>query len=152
MVRTSELTPAEIADQTDPDLRWADIEAFARDTPLPVLVKGVLAPEDAILAAEHGARGVIVSNHGGRQLDTVIAAADALGPIVEAAGDRLEVLVDGGIRRGTDVLKALALGARAALVGRPVLWGLSVGGEAGGASVPRPLVAGVADAPAPSAP
>jgi 4-hydroxymandelate oxidase len=141
MVRASELTPAEIAEQTDPDLRWVDIEAFARDTPLPVVVKGVLAPEDAILAAEHGARGVIVSNHGGRQLDTVIAAVDALGPVVEAAGDRLEILVDGGIRRGTDVLKALALGARAALVGRPVLWGLAVGGEAGVRSVLELLLA-----------
>jgi isopentenyl diphosphate isomerase/L-lactate dehydrogenase-like FMN-dependent dehydrogenase len=128
---SGELTPAEIADVTDPDLTWSDIEAFASETPLPVLVKGILAPQDAVLAAEHGASGVIVSNHGGRQLDTVLSAADALEPVVQAVGDWLEVLVDGGIRRGTDLLKALALGARAALVGRPVIWGLAVGGEPG---------------------
>jgi 4-hydroxymandelate oxidase len=125
------LTPAEFAELIDPNLTWRDVEAFASETELPVLVKGVLRPEDAVLAAEHGARGVIVSNHGGRQLDTAISSADALAPIVDAAGDRLEVLVDGGIRRGTDVLKALALGARAVLVGRPALWGLAVGGAAG---------------------
>jgi isopentenyl diphosphate isomerase/L-lactate dehydrogenase-like FMN-dependent dehydrogenase len=125
------LTPKEFATLVDPDLSWKDIERFAADSPLPVLVKGVLTPEDARLAAEHGARGVIVSNHGGRQLDTVLSGADALPPIVEAVGDRLELLVDGGIRRGTDVLKALALGARAVLVGRPVLWGLAVDGAAG---------------------
>jgi 4-hydroxymandelate oxidase len=131
MATRSDPTPAELADQTDPDLTWADIETFARETPLPVLVKGILAPDDAVLAAEHGARGVIVSNHGGRQLDTAVASADALEPIVQAAGERLEILVDGGIRRGTDVLKALAFGARAVLVGRPVLWGLAAGGEQG---------------------
>jgi 4-hydroxymandelate oxidase len=136
-----DLTPSELADQTDPDLTWADIEAFARETPLPVLVKGILAPRDAVLAAEHGARGVVVSNHGGRQLDTALAPVDALEPIVEAAGDRLEVLIDGGIRRGTDVLKALALGARAVLVGRPIIWGLAAGGEAGIRSVIELLLA-----------
>jgi 4-hydroxymandelate oxidase len=125
------LTPREFAGLIDPDLSWADIERFAADSPLPVIVKGVLRPEDAVLAAEHGARAVVVSNHGGRQLDTVLSGADALPPIVEAAGDRLEVLVDGGIRRGTDVLKALALGARAVMVGRPALWGLAVDGAAG---------------------
>jgi 4-hydroxymandelate oxidase len=104
---------------------------FAEACGLPVLVKGVLTADDAVLAADHGAAGVVVSNHGGRQLDTVRAGAEALPEIAEAAGDRLDVLVDGGIRRGTDVLKALALGARAVLVGRPVLWGLAVGGEDG---------------------
>jgi 4-hydroxymandelate oxidase len=78
---------------------------------------------------------VVVSNHGGRQLDTVLAAVDALEPVVQAAADRLEILIDGGIRRGTDILKALALGARAVLVGRPILWGLSVGGDEGVRSV-----------------
>jgi 4-hydroxymandelate oxidase len=125
------MTPAEFATMIDPDLNWSDIERFATDCPLPVVVKGILTPEDAILAAEHGARAVVVSNHGGRQLDTVLSGADALGPVVDAVGDRLEVLVDGGIRRGTDVLKALALGAKAVLVGRPLLWGLALGGAEG---------------------
>src|SRR5205085_2062308 len=115
----------------DPDLDWDDIEDFAATSPLPVIVKGILTPEDALLAAEHGARSIVVSNHGGRQLDTVLAGADALPPIVDAVGDRLEVIVDGGIRRGTDVVKALALGARAVMVGRPALWGLAVGGAEG---------------------
>jgi 4-hydroxymandelate oxidase len=125
------MTPADFAALIDPDLTWSDIERFAAESPLPVLVKGVLTAHDAQLAAEHGARGVIVSNHGGRQLDTTIASADALPAVVEAVGERLDVLVDGGIRRGTDVLKALALGARAVLVGRPVLWGLALDGAAG---------------------
>jgi 4-hydroxymandelate oxidase len=125
------MTPREFATLVDPDLGWEDIERFAADSPLPVIVKGILTPEDARLAAEHGATGLVVSNHGGRQLDTVLSGADALPPIVEAVGDRVEVLVDGGIRRGTDVLKALALGAHAVMVGRPVLWGLAVDGAAG---------------------
>jgi isopentenyl diphosphate isomerase/L-lactate dehydrogenase-like FMN-dependent dehydrogenase len=100
-------------------------------SPLPVLVKGVLTAEDARLAVEVGVDGIIVSNHGGRQLDGTIPTALALPEVVEAAADRVEVLVDGGIRRGADLLKALALGARAVLVGRPVLWGLAVGGENG---------------------
>jgi 4-hydroxymandelate oxidase len=125
------MTPREFATLVDPDLSWGDIERFAAESPLPVIVKGILTAEDARLAADHGAAGLVVSNHGGRQLDTVLSGADALPPIVEAVGDRLEVLVDGGIRRGTDVLKALALGARAVMVGRPVLWGLAVGGAAG---------------------
>jgi isopentenyl diphosphate isomerase/L-lactate dehydrogenase-like FMN-dependent dehydrogenase len=115
----------------DPSLGWSDLEWLCAQTALPVLVKGVVRPDDAVRAAEHGAQGVVVSNHGGRQLDTAPAAIDVLEPIVQAAGNRLTVLADGGVRRGTDVLKALALGARAVLVGRPVLWGLAVGGEAG---------------------
>jgi 4-hydroxymandelate oxidase len=125
------MSPTDFAGLVDPDLRWSDVEQFAAESPLPVIVKGILTPEDAELAADHGARAVVVSNHGGRQLDTVLSGADALAPIVDAVGDRLEVLVDGGIRRGTDVLKALALGARAVMVGRPVLWGLAVDGAAG---------------------
>lgn len=128
---TGAMTAREFATLVDPGLTWADIERFATDSPLPVIVKGVLTPEDALLAADHGARAVVVSNHGGRQLDTVLSGADALPPIVDAVGDRLELLVDGGIRRGTDVLKALALGARAVMVGRPALWGLAVDGAAG---------------------
>jgi 4-hydroxymandelate oxidase len=115
----------------DPTLSWSDVEQIAADCPLPTIVKGILTPADARRALEHGARGVIVSNHGGRQLDTVLATADALPPIVDAVGGQLELFVDGGIRRGTDVLKALALGARAVLVGRPVLWGLALAGSDG---------------------
>jgi isopentenyl diphosphate isomerase/L-lactate dehydrogenase-like FMN-dependent dehydrogenase len=131
MGRNDALSLLEIGELIDPSLTWADVEEFASDCRLPVLVKGVLTPEDARLAAEHGAAGVVVSNHGGRQLDTVAAGAEALPAIAEAVGDRIDVLVDGGIRRGTDVLKALALGARAVMVGRPVIWGLAVDGESG---------------------
>jgi 4-hydroxymandelate oxidase len=121
----------QIGDLIDPSLTWADVEQFASECSLPVLVKGVLTPEDARLAAAHGAAGIVVSNHGGRQLDTVAAGAEALPGIAEAVGDQLDVLVDGGIRRGTDVLKARALGASAVMVGRPIIWGLAVGGEDG---------------------
>ena len=100
-------------------------------TDLPIVLKGVLHPEDAALVVEHGASGVVVSTHGGRQLDRVPASIEALPAVVKAVGGRAEVYLDGGIRRGTDVLKALALGARAAFVGRPVLWGLAVDGAAG---------------------
>jgi 4-hydroxymandelate oxidase len=115
----------------DPTLTWRDLEWLREACPLPVLLKGILTAEDGLLAAEHGAAGVIVSNHGGRQLDGVAAALDALPEVVEAVRDDVEVLLDGGVRRGADVLKALALGARAVLVGRPPVWGLAVGGEQG---------------------
>jgi len=115
----------------DPALGWRDLERLAADSGVPVLVKGVLSAEDAVLAVEHGAAGVVVSNHGGRQLDCVAATADALPEVVEAVGNRGTVIVDGGIRRGTDVALALALGATAVMVGRPALWGLAVGGEDG---------------------
>jgi 4-hydroxymandelate oxidase len=125
------VTPASLQALVDPDLRWSDIERFAAESPLPVLVKGILRPEDARRAVEHGLAGLIVSNHGGRQLDTVLSGADALPAIVDEVGDEIDVLVDGGIRRGTDIVKALALGARAVCVGRPVIYGLAVGGAAG---------------------
>jgi isopentenyl diphosphate isomerase/L-lactate dehydrogenase-like FMN-dependent dehydrogenase len=115
----------------DTALTWRDLEWLREACSLPVVLKGILSGEDALLAAEHGAAGVIVSNHGGRQLDGVAASLDALPDVVEAVGERVEVLVDGGVRRGTDALKALALGARAVLVGRPVVWGLAVRGEQG---------------------
>ncbi len=137
----SGITPADFIASVDPDLTWSDVEGFASEFPVPVIVKGILTPEDALLAHRHGARGVVVSNHGGRQLDSVLSGADALPAVVDAVGDDLEVLVDGGIRRGTDILKALALGARAVLVGRPVLWGLSVGGAAGAQRVLEILLA-----------
>ena len=121
----------------DPDLTWDDIEAFAADTPLPVVVKGVLTPEDARLAVEHGARAIVVSNHGGRQLDCVPATLDVLAEVVDAVDGRAEVLLDGGVRRGVDVLKALALGARAVMIGRAMLWGLAVAGEEGVTDVLR---------------
>ncbi|HEY6149078.1 MAG TPA: alpha-hydroxy acid oxidase [Gaiellaceae bacterium] len=122
---------AAISSIVDPGLSWRDLEWLRSISALPLVVKGVLTSEDALLAAEHGAAGVIVSNHGGRQLDGVPATLDVLPEVVEAVGERVEVLVDGGIRRGTDVLKALALGARAAMAGRAVLWGLAAGGEDG---------------------
>jgi isopentenyl diphosphate isomerase/L-lactate dehydrogenase-like FMN-dependent dehydrogenase len=117
------------------DLSWRDVEGLASMSGLPVLVKGVLTAEDALLACESGAAGVVVSNHGGRQLDGVPATIDALPEVVEAVGGRIPVLLDGGIRRGTDVVKALALGADAVLAGRPFVWGLAVDGERGVAAV-----------------
>ncbi len=120
-----------IAAQWDPSLTWADVEWLRSIAPIPLIVKGVLAPQDAVLAVEHGASAVMVSNHGGRQLDSVPAPITMLRAVVEAVDGRAEVLLDGGVRRGTDVLKALALGARAVAVGRPVLWGLTLGGEPG---------------------
>ena len=115
----------------DPSLSFRDIEWLCSLTRLPVLVKGIVRPDDALRAVQHGASGIVVSNHGGRQLDTAPATIEALPAVVDAVGGRAEVLVDGGIRRGTDVIKALALGARAVLIGRPVLWGLAVGGQKG---------------------
>jgi len=115
----------------DLSLTWRDLEWLAAEAGVPVLVKGVCRPEDAREALRHGAAGVIVSNHGGRQLDSAPATISVLPGIVEAVAGTAPVLIDGGIRRGTDVLKALALGARAVLVGRPVLWGLATGGAGG---------------------
>lgn len=117
------------------DLGFDDLDWLCGVTRLPVVVKGVCRGEDARRAAEHGAKAVVVSNHGGRQLDTAPSTCEVLPHVVEAAGDLCEIYVDGGIRRGSDVLKAIALGARAVLVGRPVLWGLCVDGEEGAARV-----------------
>jgi 4-hydroxymandelate oxidase len=125
------VTIEETFELMQPALGWADLGEMASDCRVPVLVKGVLTGEDAALAIEHGAAGVVVSNHGGRQLDRCLPTADALPEVVEAVDGRSPVLVDGGIRRGVDVAIALALGADAVLVGRPALWGLAVGGEAG---------------------
>jgi isopentenyl diphosphate isomerase/L-lactate dehydrogenase-like FMN-dependent dehydrogenase len=126
---------AAITDVVDTKLTWRDLEWLRETSGLPLLLKGVLTSEDAVLAVEHGADGLVVSNHGGRQLDGVAASLDALPEVAEAAAARAEILLDGGVRRGADVLKALALGARGVLVGRPVIWGLAVGGEDGVARV-----------------
>lgn len=112
-------------------LTWDELAEIAGWSGLPVVIKGILHPDDARLAVEHGAAAVWVSNHGGRQLDRVPTGIDALSSVVEAVGARAEVYVDGGVRRGTDVATALALGARAVFVGRPVMWALAAGGAAG---------------------
>jgi isopentenyl diphosphate isomerase/L-lactate dehydrogenase-like FMN-dependent dehydrogenase len=112
-------------------LTWDDLGEIAAEAGVPLLVKGLLTAEDAELAVAHGAAGVIVSNHGGRQLDRAVATAEALPEIVEAVAGRATVLVDGGIRRGVDVAIALALGADAVLVGRPAIWGLTAAGAEG---------------------
>ncbi len=117
------------------DLGFDDLEWLCRSTRLPVVVKGVCRGDDARRAAEHGAKAIVVSNHGGRQLDTAPSTCEVLPHVVDAAGGLCEIYVDGGIRRGSDVLKAIALGARAVLVGRPVLWGLCVAGEEGATKV-----------------
>jgi 4-hydroxymandelate oxidase len=117
------------AQLTDSSLSWKDVAWLKSITKLPVLVKGVVRADDAVKAVECGVSGIIVSNHGGRQLDSAPATIDVLKEVVDAVEKRVEVLVDGGIRRGTDIVKAIALGARAVLLGRPVLWGLAVGGE-----------------------
>jgi len=119
------------ADLIDPSLTWADLEELVSSSPLPVLVKGVLRADDARLALAHGAAGVVVSNHGGRQLDGVPATADVLPAVAEEVAGQGALLVDGGIRRGSDVLVAIANGADAVLLGRPVLWGLAGAGAAG---------------------
>jgi len=117
------------------DLGFDDLDWLCGCTQLPVVVKGVCRADDARRSTEHGAKAIVVSNHGGRQLDTAPATCEVLPHVVEEVGDRCEVYVDGGIRRGSDVLKAIALGARAVLVGRPILWGLTVHGEKGATQV-----------------
>lgn len=117
------------------NLTWYDIRWIRNATRLPVLLKGILRGDDARRALDYGVDGIIVSNHGGRQLDTAVATIEVLEEVVKAVSGRVPVIVDGGVRRGTDVLKALALGARAAMIGRPLLWGLALNGEAGAGHV-----------------
>ena len=126
---------------SNPSLTWADLDRLRQWTRLPILIKGVLHPEDARRAIDHGSAGVIVSNHGGRQLDGAIASLDALPAVADAVGDRSTVLFDSGIRRGSDVLKAMAMGARAVLLGRPYAYGLAVAGENGVRDVLLNLIA-----------
>lgn len=126
---------AYVRDNFKSDLGFDDLDWLCGSTRVPVVVKGVCRGDDACRVAEHGARAIVVSNHGGRQLDTAPATCEVLPHVVQAVGDLCEIYVDGGIRRGSDVLKAIALGARAVLVGRPILWGLCVGGEQGALQV-----------------
>ena len=133
--RTTAASAAELATLVDPTLCWDDLAWLRSLSRLPLVLKGILTADDARLAQAYGAAAVVVSNHGGRQLDAAPAPLDVLPEIVAAVGDELEVLVDGGIRRGTDVLVCLALGARAVLVGRPAMWGLAAGGSEGVARV-----------------
>jgi 4-hydroxymandelate oxidase len=128
-------TPLELLGAIDPSLTWASVEELRSLSALPFVLKGIQTAEDAALACEHGVDAIIVSNHGGRQLDAVAPTADLLPEVVEAVAGRLEVYVDGGIRRGSDVVKALGLGARAVLAGRAPLWGLACNGEAGAGRV-----------------
>jgi L-lactate dehydrogenase (cytochrome)/(S)-mandelate dehydrogenase len=120
-----------MVEQLDPDVGWSDVERLRGQWRRPLLIKGLLHPDDAREALSRGADGIIVSNHGGRQLDGAVASIRALPGIVEAVGGRAPVLIDGGFRRGVDVIKALALGARAVLIGRPHLWGVACAGEDG---------------------
>ena len=123
------------ASELDPTITWADLAWLRAQTPLPITLKGIVTAEDTDLAVDHGVNAIVVSNHGGRQLDGAIATLDALPEVVAAAAGRIPVLVDGGVRSGTDVFKALALGAHAVLVGRPALWGLAHAGTAGVSAV-----------------
>jgi len=120
-----------LEEQREVGLSWATVEAIRAWTSLPLVLKGILSPADAALAAEAGVAGIAVSNHGARQLDRVMATAEALRPIVDAVAGRTEIWVDGGIRRGLDIAIALALGATGVLVGRPMYWALAAGGQAG---------------------
>ena len=135
------MSTADLFAQHDPSLTWDDLAEFSEAAGMPVVLKGIMRADDARRAVEAGVDGIVVSNHGGRQLDTVPATAEVLPAVVEAVGGRAAVLVDGGIRRGWDVAKALALGADAVLVGRPVLWGLARGGAPGATAVLEQLVA-----------
>ena len=127
--------PAGPSDIRDQATTWADLDWLSANTKLPLVVKGIMVGEDGKHSADHGAKAVIVSNHGARYLDTTLSTIEVLPEVVEAVGGQAEVYMDGGIRRGTDVFKALALGARAVLVGRPLFWGLAVDGENGVRSV-----------------
>lgn len=122
---------AYVKQMLDPALDWSAIKWLRSITKLPIVVKGIVRADDAVRAVECGAAAIIVSNHGGRQLDSAPATIEVLPRIADAVGGRCEILLDGGVRRGTDVVKAIALGARAVLIGRPILWGLAADGRAG---------------------
>ena len=122
-----------------PSLSWDDLAFLRERTRLPILLKGILHPADAVAAVEHGMDGIVVSNHGGRQVDGAIATMDALPAVVEAVGGRVPVVLDSGVRSGADVFRALALGASGVGLGRPYVWGLAAGGEDGVREVIRNL-------------
>lgn len=123
------------AENLDPSLSWKDVDWLKSITKLPLIIKGIACKEDALLAVQYGADGIVISNHGGRQLDTCRATIDVLPEVVDAVNGKTEIFLDGGIRRGTDILKAVALGAKAVLIGRPAIWGLAFNGEKGVCSV-----------------
>jgi len=127
-IDTTGTTPAQLNHLID---TWETVDWLRSLTKLPILLKGILTAEDALLAVERGVDGIIVSNHGGRQLDGALASIEALPEIALAVAERCEIYLDGGIRRGSDVMKAIALGARAVFIGRPILWGMAVAGEIG---------------------
>jgi isopentenyl diphosphate isomerase/L-lactate dehydrogenase-like FMN-dependent dehydrogenase len=112
-------------------MTWDYVDWLKSASSLPVILKGILSPQDAALAVERGADAIVVSNHGARQLDSVVATIDALPDVIDAVGGKIPVLMDGGIRRGTDAIKAIAIGARAVLIGRPYIWGLAAFGQVG---------------------
>jgi lactate 2-monooxygenase len=126
---------------TNPGLTWESLEWLRGTTSLPIVLKGILHPDDAREARERGVDGIVVSNHGGRQIDGALASLDALPPIVDAVGEEMTVMLDSGIRSGADIFKALAIGADAVLVGRPYLWGLALDGQTGVETVLRGLLA-----------
>lgn len=140
------VSPTDVTTFMQDALSWDDIGAFMDMTDLPVVLKGILSPEDAKVAGDLGAAGIIVSNHGGRQLDTAIPTIEILPEIVDAVGEGVEVMVDGGITRGTDVVKALALGARGAMLARPITWALALGGKEGVGEALEMITSETADA------
>lgn len=123
--------PRYLSSLLDPSITWKEVEWLRSITSLPILLKGVIHPGDAVMAVKNNINGIIISNHGGRQLDTTLSSIKALSPIKNIVEDNIEIIIDGGIRRGTDILKALALGANAIMVGRPILWGLAINGQNG---------------------
>jgi isopentenyl diphosphate isomerase/L-lactate dehydrogenase-like FMN-dependent dehydrogenase len=130
-IGTTEAYRGSIVDLIDQTLTWPDVDWVRSLSDLPLVIKGILDPADAARAVRHGATGIVVSNHGGRQLDRAPASIDALEPVVDAVAGRAEVYLDGGVRRGTDIVTALALGARAVFIGRPYLYAMAAAGEAG---------------------
>jgi isopentenyl diphosphate isomerase/L-lactate dehydrogenase-like FMN-dependent dehydrogenase len=128
---------------SNPSSQWSDLSVIRECTKLPIIVKGIQHPEDARKAIDHGADGIVVSNHGGRQLDGAIGALDTLAAIADAVGNETSILFDSGIRRGADVFKAMALGAKAVLLGRPYAYGLALGGQRGVQEVVGNLLADI---------